>query len=190
MQMQPASPPDSQTRSDATRDGRKDRSLRLLIDCLVSQKSECKEVDKPDPKGAIVMKGSCACGGIQYELNDKFLIANHCHCSICRKVHGTAFGTFGHAQAEACRWIEGEEFLTGYQAVQGPRNFCRVCGSNMPSVFPEMNYVRIPLATLDDDPEIQPKVHLYVKSKVPWFEIADTLPQYPEIIDLRELVQQ
>ncbi len=60
----------------------------------------------------------------------------------------------------------------------------------MPSVFPEMNYVRIPLATLDDDPETQPVAHLYVKSKVTWFDIADTLPQYPDIVDLRELVQQ
>jgi len=135
------------------------------------------------------MKGSCACGGIQYELNDKFLIANHCHCSICRKVHGAAFSTSGHTHANAFHWLQGEELLTGYRSSEGNvRNFCQVCGSNMPSIFPEMNYVRIPLATLDDEPEIQPKVHLYVKSKVPWFEIADELPQYPEVVDLRKLV--
>lgn len=137
------------------------------------------------------MRGSCACGGIQYELSDKFLIANYCHCSTCRKIHGAAFGAFGHAQAETFRWIQGEELLTGYRSSErNVRNFCRVCGSNMPSVFPEMNYVRIPLGTLDDDPETKPAAHLYVKSKVPWFEIADTLPQYPEVADLRELVKQ
>ena len=137
------------------------------------------------------MRGSCACGSIQYELLDNFLIANHCHCSTCRKLHGAAFATFGHAKAEAFSWIQGEELLTSYQSSSGNvRNFCRVCGSNMPSVFPEMNYVRIPLVTLDDDPEIKSAVHLFVKSKVPWFEIADTLPQYPEIVDLRELAQQ
>jgi hypothetical protein len=137
------------------------------------------------------MKGSCACGGIQYELKDKFLISNHCHCSICRKVHGAAFGTFGHAKAEGFRWIEGEELLTGYQSSTGNvRNFCSRCGSNMPSVFQQMNYVRIPLAALDNDPKTQPVAHLYVKSKVPWFDIADNLTQYPEIVDLRELVQE
>jgi hypothetical protein len=144
---------------------------------------------RDDFEGAIAMKGSCACGGIQYELNDKFLIANHCHCSICRKVHGAAFSTSGHTHANAFHWLQGEELLTGYRSSEGNvRNFCQVCGSNMPSIFPEMNYVRIPLATLDDEPEIQPKVHLYVKSKVPWFEIADELPQYPEVVDLRKLV--
>lgn len=137
------------------------------------------------------MKGSCACSAIQYELNDRFLIANHCHCSICRKVHGAAFGTFGHAKAETFRWLQGEALLTGYRSSEGNvRNFCQVCGSNMPSVFPEMSYVRILLATLDADPGIQPVAHLYVKSKVSWFDIADCLPQYPEIVDLRELVQQ
>ncbi len=45
----------------------------------------------------------------------------------------------------------------------------------MPSVFPEMNYVRVSLGTLDDDPEIEPAAHIYVKSKVSWFEIADSL---------------
>jgi hypothetical protein len=135
------------------------------------------------------MKGSFACSGIQYELLDRFAIANHCHCSICRKVHGAAFGTFGHAKAEAFRWIKGEDLLTAYRSSEGNvRNFCRVCGSNMPSVFPEMNYVRVPLGTLDDNPQIKPAAHLYVKSKVPWFEIADSLPQYPEIVDLRELL--
>ncbi|MDV2993809.1 MAG: hypothetical protein N4J56_003463 [Chroococcidiopsis sp. SAG 2025] len=49
----------------------------------------------------------------------------------------------------------------------------------MLSMFPQMNYVRIPLATLDDDPKTQPVARLYVKSKAPWYEIADSLPQYP-----------
>jgi hypothetical protein len=137
------------------------------------------------------MKGSCACGGVQYELSDRFLVSNHCHCSTCRKIHGAAFGTFGHAEAKGFRWTQGEQLLTGYRSSAGNvRNFCRICGSNLPSVFPEMNYVRIPIATLDDDPGIQPMAHLYVKSKVPWFEIVDGLPQYPEVVDLRELVQQ
>lgn len=137
------------------------------------------------------MRGGYACGGIRYEFNDRFLIANHCHCSICQKVHGAAFGTFGHAQADHFRWIQGESLLTGYHSSEGNlRNFCRVCGSNLPNVFPEMNYVRIPLATLDDDPKTQPVAHLYVKSKVPWFEISDALPQYSETVDLRELVKE
>jgi hypothetical protein len=81
--------------------------------------------------------------------------------------------------------------LIGYRSSEGSvRNFCRVCGFNLPSVFTEMNYVRIPLATLEDDPGIQPVAHLYVKSKVSCFDIAVCLPQCPEVVDLRKVVQQ
>lgn len=69
------------------------------------------------------MKGSCACGGIQYELSDAFLITNHCHCSVCRKVHGAAFSTSGHAQADAFRWIQGEVLLTD---IDRPRVMCGI----------------------------------------------------------------
>jgi len=38
----------------------------------------------------------------------------------------------------------------------------------------------IALATLDDDPGVRPACHSFVRSKAPWFEITDELPQYPE----------
>ncbi|WP_414583158.1 GFA family protein [Scytonema sp. PCC 10023] len=135
------------------------------------------------------MKGSCACQGIQYELVGEILFMNHCHCSICRKIHGAAFGTFGHAKAEEFRWLKGEELIASYVSSEhnvpgfekNVRNFCRVCGSNVPSVFPAIDYVRIPMGTVDDDPGMRPSVHLFVASKAPWSEICDQLPQHAEM---------
>ena len=34
---------------------------------------------------------------------------------------------------------------------------------------------------LDDDPGVKPKFHVFVATKAPWFEIADELPQFPEL---------
>ncbi|MBW4450008.1 MAG: GFA family protein [Spirirestis rafaelensis WJT71-NPBG6] len=130
------------------------------------------------------MKGSCACGGIEYELSDNLFAANHCHCSICRKIHGAAFATFAHAKAENFRWLRGEDLITSYKSSEkNLRNFCRVCGSNVPSVFPKTNHVRIPMGTLDDDAGIKPSVHIFVADKAPWFEISDRLPQYTAMPD-------
>jgi hypothetical protein len=36
----------------------------------------------------------------------------------------------------------------------------------------------IALGTLDDDPGVRPESHIFVRSKAPWFEITDDLPQY------------
>jgi hypothetical protein len=39
----------------------------------------------------------------------------------------------------------------------------------------------LPLGPLDDDPGIQPHLHVYVASKAPWFTISDDLPQFAEL---------
>ncbi len=44
--------------------------------------------------------------------------------------------------------------------------------------------MRIPIGTLDNDPGIKPSVHIFVASKAPWFEITDSLPQYPEMPEM------
>ena len=124
-----------------------------------------------------MIHGSCLCGQIKYELDGGVELINHCHCSMCRKAHGAAFGSFLHAAASGFRWVAGEDLLQRYQSSPGNvRAFCRVCGSRMPEV--EASEVNIPAGTLDDDPGVRPMVHIFVGSKAPWFEIADALPQF------------
>jgi hypothetical protein len=41
------------------------------------------------------------------------------------------------------------------------------------------NAYGLPLGALDDDPGIQPKLHVHVASKASWFTITDDLPQLP-----------
>ena len=56
-----------------------------------------------------------------------------CHCSICRKLSGSAFGTYAHVGKNAFRWISGEDLITRYESAPGSvRGFCRVCGSLAP----------------------------------------------------------
>jgi hypothetical protein len=39
-------------------------------------------------------KGQCLCEALTYELDGPFSAMIHCHCSMCRKHHGTGFATF------------------------------------------------------------------------------------------------
>ena len=127
-----------------------------------------------------MIRGSCLCGQIRYELVDGAELINHCHCSMCRKAHGTAFGSFLHADGKHFRWTAGEEALTRYQSSPGNfRAFCRVCGSSMP-VLEDDGDVNIPAGTLDDDPGVRPVVHIFTGHKAPWFDIEDALPQFSE----------
>ena len=39
--------------------------------------------------------GSCLCGDVAFEITGPVEQMGHCHCSMCRKFHGSAFATFG-----------------------------------------------------------------------------------------------
>jgi len=126
-----------------------------------------------------MIRGSCLCGQVRYELAGGVELINNCHCPMCRKAHGAAFGSFLHADSRGFRWLAGESLLERYQSSPGNvRAFCRTCGSNMPVLEDGGSHVNIPAGSLDDDPGVRPIVHIFVGSKAPWFEIADELPQF------------
>jgi hypothetical protein len=137
------------------------------------------------------LRGSCLCGGIKFEITGPLVRPLNCHCTFCRKQHGAAFRSRARVRRGDFRWVQGEELVTYYEATPGyRRGFCRVCGSpilnyaephsplaqNHPASLDEFG---IALAVLDDDPGVHPESHIFVRSKAPWYEITDNLPQYP-----------
>ena len=126
-------------------------------------------------------KGQCLCGVIKYEVDKIKSQMGHCHCSMCRKFHGSAFSTFGQADVEHFRWVSGEDQLKSYVASNGSvRQFCNNCGSSM--TFSESEEVRglieFSLGTLDSELELSPDAHIYTGSKANWLDINDKLPRY------------
>jgi len=123
--------------------------------------------------------GRCLCGALKYELDGPFSAMMHCHCSMCRKHHGTGFGTFVVAPIAGFRWISGEDRCVHYQSSpNGTRSFCRVCGSAGPTAMPEHGIAVVPAASLEGDLGIKPQSHIFVGSKAPWDAITDGLPTF------------
>jgi hypothetical protein len=128
-----------------------------------------------------MVKGSCLCGGAQYEIDGEVKLMANCHCSMCRKHHGAAFATFVSVNTSDFRWVKGEDLLVRYPSSPGhTRGFCRVCGSSLPDPDPGAADFFLPASTLDDDPGVRPAAHIFVASKAAWFEISDDLPQFDE----------
>jgi hypothetical protein len=130
-----------------------------------------------------VLHGSCLCGGVRYEISGALTTPLYCHCSMCRKAHGTAFRSRAGVRAADFKWVQGEELVRYYESSPGThRGFCSVCGSPLLSRFDNRPEVfGLPLGALDDDPGVKPQYHVHVASKAPWFDITDSLPQYPEL---------
>ena len=129
-----------------------------------------------------MLKGSCLCGDITYEIVGPVGKSLYCHCSMCRKWHGSAFRTRLAVPKSSFRIIRGKELLVEYRSSADTiRRFCRVCGSSMMNSWdPEPNNYGLAMGTLVDDPGVRPSCHVFVGSKAPWYEITDSLPQYQE----------
>ena len=50
-----------------------------------------------------MLRGSCLCGGVRYEITGPLSGALNCHCSMCRKAQGAAFRSRTHSSAAAKR---------------------------------------------------------------------------------------
>jgi hypothetical protein len=127
-----------------------------------------------------MLRGSCLCGHVTFEIDGQVSSALNCHCSMCRKAQGAAFRSRARVNAHEFRFTSGEELVTWYESSQGThRGFCRQCGSPILSRFDHSpRYFGLPLGTLDDDPGIRPGFHVFVASKAPWHVITDDLPQF------------
>lgn len=132
--------------------------------------------------GLVLLTGRCLCRGISYEISGKLGPVFNCHCSKCRRWHGSAYRTRASVRKEQFRWTEGEGLLKFYKSSENvTKSFCSVCGSNLVSSYehkPEI--LGVPLGGLEQDPGSRPEAHIFVDSKSPWHEIADNLPQYSE----------
>ena len=81
------------------------------------------------------VNGACVCGAVRWSYDAPFTTMLHCHCSICRKHHGTLFATFVAGPLTTFHWRAGTEKIATWQSsAQGRRSFCSVCGSKVPGV--------------------------------------------------------
>ena len=137
-----------------------------------------------------VKKGQCLCGLIKYEVSKIEDRMGHCHCSMCRKFHGSAFATLGEAKTKNFHWVSGEDHLKSYVAPNGTtRKFCSNCGSSL--IFVPSNdtgeLIEFSLGTLDTDIQISPDAHIYTNFGANWYKISDDLPKYTEGRDSEEI---
>ena len=125
-----------------------------------------------------MLRGSCLCGGIRYEVTGPLRTPLNCHCSMCRKATGAAFRTRAAVTESDFHWISGEDLLGRYRSSEfETRTFCSVCGSTLVTLIPRRKEAGLALGTLDDDPGIRTERNIFVSSKAPWNEICDDLPQ-------------
>ena len=120
--------------------------------------------------------GSCLCGTVHFSMDDEHSDMTHCHCSICRKLHGVPFATY--VNVKNLQITKGESSIVPYESSPGfMRSFCGVCGSVLPEKLQGSATYSVPAGTINEDVDCSSQEHIFVESKAPWFEITDSLKQ-------------
>ena len=129
-----------------------------------------------------MIKGSCLCGNVEFEVEERPGKIFNCHCSICRKAHGAAFATQVFAMGETLKIIKGDEFLKDYNSGRGYRAFCSNCGSRLMNYAEDKSlYLSVALSSIDSDFNGRPVAHVLVDSKADWVEPSADIPAYEGI---------
>jgi hypothetical protein len=138
----------------------------------------------PAPSQSARVAGSCLCGTIGFEATNAPRKIVCCHCSLCRRSYGTAFGPTTHVPRQSFRWTRGRDRLRTHR-LQPPHSyattFCADCGSLLPGVASDVRVALLPLGAIDTALPVLPMVHIFVGSKAPWDEITDEWPSFDEL---------
>ena len=128
-----------------------------------------------------MVRGSCLCGGLRFEVDGKVSDIGMCHCSLCRKASGVGSNAVLLTSVKSFRWLAGKAQVRSWSRPGGWTSaFCETCGAPAPLLHPSGKVYWVPAGLLDDDPGVGVGRHIFVGSKAPWDEIAGRAPQHEE----------
>ena len=128
------------------------------------------------------LTGHCQCGAVHYRVTAAPRELYHCHCSMCRRCHGTVFATYAIVDRAHLVIERGEANLSRFDSSPPVhRLFCKTCGCQLfidDDGRPDIRYFTPGTIDWTEHAEAPaPPRHIFVGSKVPWFGIGDGLPQ-------------
>jgi hypothetical protein len=118
-----------------------------------------------------MLKGSCACGKIRYEIVGSLSgPVNHCYCQPCRKQSGSGFSSTARVEGSVMSVFVGRHLVRSWRQPNGPEHFfASCCGSPIyDQNETDPGNLFLPLGTLDCDPKIGESLHLDTGSRAPW----------------------
>ena len=136
------------------------------------------------------LEGGCSCGDVRYRLTSDPLFVHCCHCLNCQRQTGSAFVINLLIEADRVELLAGEP-----QRVDVPRSGklkqkiwrCPTCQIAVFSQYTRAKVRFVRGGTLDDPASVEPDVHIFTRSKVPWVTLPDSVPAFNTYYDTEKL---
>lgn len=127
------------------------------------------------------VEGACLCDRLAFRFELPSLWCAHCHCTACRRAHGSALVTWVGVSTEGFELTRSETLSWYASSEQGERGFCRNCGAT--TFFRSTRWpgeVHIARANIPGPIDRQPSGHVYYGAQpADWFPFHDELPHRP-----------
>jgi len=122
--------------------------------------------------------GGCLCGEVRYRITATPVETLYCHCRMCQRAHGAPAIAWLTVPFDAFEVTAGNP-LAYRSSPNAFRHFCGSCGT--PLTWREADNPRlidVSIASLDHPEAVEPTLHVWTESRIPWFDTADHLPRY------------
>ena len=130
------------------------------------------------------MTGSCLCGGVKYRAMKDPIPGRTvvCHCTICQRHIGSAFGTFVGFERGSIEIIGELKTYTEPGGMTGKlvdRKFCPNCGTPIILEVEGSPRTLVTAGTLDDTSAVKPSFNIFCDSAQPWVPITQDTQNFP-----------
>jgi len=121
-----------------------------------------------------MIKGSCLCGAVTFQVQDGGESVAACHCTQCRKQTGHYWAS-GYNKDENfeingdVRWFEA--------STTAKHGFCPTCSSFLFWNHPSAPRMSFSLGAIDGPTGLKLQKHIFTADKGDYYEIADGIPQ-------------
>ena len=135
-------------------------------------------------------EGGCSCGAVRYRLTSEPLFVHCCHCLNCQRQTGSAFAINVLIEADRVELLAGEPEPVPVPRSGGKKQRifrCPTCRVAVFSTYTRATIRFVRAGTLDDPSYVEPDVHIYMRSKVPWVELPESVPAFPAYYDTEKL---
>jgi hypothetical protein len=139
---------------------------------------------------SVTREGGCACGTVRYRLASEPLFVHCCHCLNCQRQTGSAFVINLLIEADRVDVLSGDPQPVDVPRDDGSAQRIHRCPACQVALFSEYGGPAIWFVrggTLDEPSSVQPDVHIYTKSKLPWVEVPDSVPAFDRFYDIKKL---
>lgn len=121
--------------------------------------------------------GGCLCGKVRFRVTAAALDSGYCHCRMCQRNSGAPVVAWTTFPATGFAWTAGKaaEYPSSAEAT---RRFCSSCGSYLVfSSTKSPEEISVNTTSFDTPEAFPPRKHIFVESRIPWFQTADELPE-------------